>query len=823
MAELPSQARCVVIGGGIIGCSVAYHLAKLGWRDVVLLERKRLTSGTTWHAAGLIGQLRGSSTLTGIAKYSAELLPILEAETGLSTGFRQNGSLSLALSSDRLEELKRQATMGKVWGVEAHMLSPAEARARFPLLDLAGVTGGLWIPANGQADPANITQALAKGARQRGVRIFENTKVTGIRHTGGRVTGVDTDKCAIAADFVVNCAGLWAREIGRMAGVTVPLLAAEHFYVVTEPSPEIPRNLPVLRVPDECAYVKEEAGKLLVGFFEPKGRPLPDSKIPDDAEFLNLPEDWEHLAHELAAASERMPILKRVGLRTFFNGPESFTPDGRWVLGEAPFLRNFFVAAGLNSVGIQTAGGVGKAIAEWMEAGEPTLDLTAYDIRRCQPFQANAAYLVDRIGEALGLHYADQFPYRSPMSARSVRVTPLHDRLVASGAAFGEVSGWERPGWFLPEAARARGETAQYRYGWGRQPWFAHAAAEHAAVRTGVGLLDLSTFGKIRVEGRDALDVLQLVCANDVAVAPGRIVYTQWLNRNGGVEADVTVSRLAEHVFLVITPTVSLVRDLAWLKRHIPGDAHCVATDVTSGEACLGVMGPRSRELLAPLLGRSLDNGDFPFGSWREVEIGYATARAHRISFVGELGWEVYMPADMAGHVFDRLIERGRSLGLRLCGTQALENCRLEKAYRHYGHDLSSVDHVLESGLGFAVKPDKPRGRFGDFIGREAVLQRRAEGLHRRLLQFLLADPRPLLYGNEAILRDGKVVGYLTSGGYGHHLGAAVGLGYVPSEPGESDAALLGSSYEVEVACERVAARASLAPLYDPKGERMRV
>ena len=460
MAELPSQARCVVIGGGIIGCSVAYHLAKLGWRDVVLIERKRLTSGTTWHAAGLIGQLRGSSTLTKIAKYSAELLPILEAETGLSTGFRQNGSLSLALSGERLEELKRQATMGKVWGVEAHMLSPAEARAKFALLDLAGVTGGLWIPANGQADPANIAQALAKGARQRGVRIFENTKVTGIRQTGGRVTGVDTDNGAIAADFVVNCGGLWAREIGRMAGVTVPLLAAEHFYVVTEPSPDIPRNLPVLRVPDECAYVKEEAGKLLVGFFEPKGRPLPDDKIPDDAEFLNLPEDWEHLARELALASERMPILKRVGLRTFFDGPESFTPDGRWVLGEAPFLRNFFVAAGLNSVGIQTAGGVGKAIAEWMEAGEPPLDLTAYDIRRCQPFQANAAYLVDRIGEALGLHYADQFPYRSPVSARSVRVTPLHDRLVARGAAFGEVSGWERPGGSCPRrrapAARRR-------------------------------------------------------------------------------------------------------------------------------------------------------------------------------------------------------------------------------------------------------------------------------------------------------------------------------------------------------------------------------
>lgn len=822
MAELPTQARCVVIGGGIIGCSVAYHLAKLGWRDVVLLERKRLTSGTTWHAAGLIGQLRSSSTLTKIAKYSADLLKEMEAETGIATGFRQNGSLSLALTGERLEELKRQATMGKVWGVEAHMLSPAEARARFPLIDLAGVTGGLWIPANGQADPANITRALAKGARQRGVRIFEGTRVTGISQARGRVTGVETDKGAVGCDFVVNCAGLWAREVGRMAGVNVPLLAAEHFYVVTEASPEIPRNLPVLRVPDECAYVKEEAGKLLVGFFEPKGKPLRDGEIPRDAEFLNLPEDWDHLARELALASERMPILKRLGLRTFFNGPESFTPDGRWVLGEAPFLRNFFVAAGLNSVGIQTAGGVGKAIAEWMEAGEPTLDLTAYDIRRCQPFHGTEAYLVDRIGEALGLHYADQFPYRSPMSARGVRTTPLHDRLAARGAAFGETAGWERPGWFLPEAARARGEKAEYRYGWGRQPWFAHAAEEHAAVRTGVGLFDLSTFGKIRVEGRDAVDVLQLVCANDVAIAPGRIVYTPWLNRNGGVEADVTVSRLSEHAFLVVTPTTSVVRDLAWLKRHTPADAHCVATDVTSGEACLGVMGPRSRELLAPLLGRPLDNSEFPFGAWCEVEIGYAVARAHRVSFVGELGWEIYVTADMAGHVFDRLMTRGEGMGLRLCGTQALNSCRLEKAYRDYGHDMASTDHVLEAGLGFAVKPDKPKGRYGDFLGKEAVLKRRATGLERRLAQFLLADPRPLLYGNEAILRDGKVAGYLTSGGYGHHLGAAVGLGYVACEAGESDADLLGSTYAIEVACEQVPARASLAPLYDPRGARMR-
>ena len=684
------------------------------------------------------------------------------------------------------------------------------------------MTGGLFIPANGQADPANICQALAKGARQRGVRIFENTKVTGIRQAQGRVTGVDTEEGAIRADFVVNCAGLWAREVGRMAGVNVPLMAAEHFYVVTDASPDIPRDLPVLRVPDEAAYVKEEAGKLLVGFFELRGKPLPDRLIPEDSEFLNLPDDWDHLARELELASERLPILKRIGLHTFFNGPESFTPDGRWILGEAPGLRNFFVAAGFNSIGIQTAGGAGMAIAEWMQAGEPTFDLTAYDIRRCQPFQGNATYLADRIGEALGLHYADQFPYRSPETARSARTTPLHERLAERGACFSESAGWERAAWFLPEAARARGEKPEYCYSWMRSNWFEYAGEEHKAVRTGAGMFDLSPFGKIRVEGRDAEAVLQRISANDIAAAPGRIVYTQWLNRNGGIEADLTVARLTSDVFLVVTSSTSVLRDLAWIQRNMPDGAYCVATDVTAAEACLAVMGPRSRELLSPLVNVPLGDDAFPFGSWREVEIGYAVARAHRISYVGELGWELYVPADMARTVFDTLVARDAEVGLKLCGTHALDSCRLEKAYRHYGHDIASTDHVLDAGLGFAVKVDKARGRFGDFIGRDAVLQKKQSGLSRRLVQFLLADPRPLLYGNEAIVRDGRIVGYLTSGAYGHHLGAAVGLGYVPCDPDESDGALLGSIYAIEVAGEQIAARASLQPLYDPKAERTR-
>jgi 4-methylaminobutanoate oxidase (formaldehyde-forming) len=607
-----------------------------------------------------------------------------------------------------------------------------------------------------------------------------------------------------------------------MAGVDIPLMAAEHFYVVTEPSPEIPRNLPVLRVPDEAAYVKEEAGKLLVGFFELEGRALTDDRIPEDSEFLNLPDDWDHLARELGLATERLPILKRIGLHSFFNGPESFTPDGRWILGEAPALRNFFVAAGFNSVGIQTAGGAGKAIAEWMEAGGPTMDLTGYDIRRCQPFQVNATYLSTRIGEALGLHYADQFPYRQPVTARGVRHSPLHERLAEAGACFGEAAGWERPYWFLPASARTVGERAENRYSWKRQNWFPHVAAEHKAVRGGVGIFDLTPFGKIRIEGSDAEAVLQRICANDVAVAPGRIVYTPWLNARGGIEADLTVNRLSATEYLVVTSSATVGRDMAWLRRHVDPDARCHIADVTVSEACIAVMGPRSRELLAPLVDRSLANADFPYGTFQTVEIGMALARAHRVSYVGELGWEIYVSVDMARHVFDAIMARGRDMGAVLCGAHTLDTCRLEKAYRHYGHDISSVDHVLEAGLGFAVKSADSRGGRREFIGREAVEARRAEGLSSRLVQFLLADPEPLLYGNEAIWRDGKIVGYITSGGYGHHLGAAVGLGYVRCERGEAAAAVLGSSYEIEVACERFAARASLSPLYDPTGGRMK-
>jgi len=823
VVDIPSKARAVIIGGGVVGCSLAYHLAKLGWKDVVLLERKQLTSGTTWHAAGLIGQLRATYNMTRLAAYSAELYDGLEAETEVATGYRRFGSLALALTEDRMEELTRGAEMAGTFGLEAHVLSLAECKEKYPLLEVSDGIGGVFIPGDGKADPANIALALAKGARMNGATVLEGVKVTGINQNAGWVTGVETEFGPIAAEYVVNCAGMWGRDVGAMAGVSTPLHANEHFYIVTEPIEGLARNLPVLRVPDECTYYKEDAGKLLIGAFEPVAKPWGMDGIPEDFCFDQLPEDIDHFAPILEAAAKRMPILETAGIQTFFNGPESFTPDDRYLLGEAPDLKNFYMACGFNSIGIQSAGGAGKALSEWMDAGEPPFDLWDVDIRRMQPFQSNKTYLYHRATEALGLLYADHFPYRQFATARGVRKSPLHDRIAARGACFGETAGWERANWFLPEAARAAGATPEYDYSWKRQNWFQHAAAEHKAVRENVGLFDMSSFAKFRVEGRDAEAVLQRVMANDVAVEPGRLVYGQWLNNRGGVEADLTVNRLSETAFMVITAAASAVRDFFWLKRHIPDDAHCVVTDVTSAEAVICVMGPRARDLLAPLTSADLGNEAFPFGAAREIEIGMGLARAHRVSYVGELGWELYVSSDMATHVFDAIAEQGAGMDLKFCGMHVLDSCRIEKAFRHFGHDITDEDHVLEAGLGFAVKTDKPASRFGDFIGREAVLAKKQQGLSRRLLQFQLTDPEPLLYHNEPILRDGKVVGRLTSGSYGHHLGGAIGLGYVPCEPGETVAEISGSRYEIAVAGKKIPAIASARPLYDPTGARMRL
>ena len=821
---VPSHARAVIIGGGVVGCSIAYHLGKLGWRDVVLLERKQLTCGTTWHAAGLIAQLRATQNMTRLAKYSQELYFGLEAETGVATGFKRNGSITVALTDERMEELRRSAAMARAFGVEIDEISPSDIASRYPGLSVDDAVGGVWLPKDGQADPVNITQALAKGARNFGVAIHQGIKVTGITKQAGRVTGVTTDAGDIAADYVVNAGGMWARDIGHMAGVAVPLHACEHFYIVTEAMPDLTPNLPVLRVPDECAYYKEDAGKILLGAFEPNSKPWGMNGIPEDFEFDSLPEDFDHFEPILERAVERFPMLATAGIQTFFNGPESFTPDDRYILGEAPELKNFFVAAGFNSVGIQSAGGAGMVLAEWMETGNAPIDLWDVDIRRMQPFQANRNYLQSRVSETLGLLYADHFPYRQFASARGVRRSPIHNYLADRGACFGEVAGWERANWFLPEDAINSGKTASYEYSWKRQNWFDYSAAEHRAVRQSVGLFDMSSFGKIKLVGRDAEAVLQRIAANDVAVPVGKIVYTQFLNEAGHIEADVTITRLADDEFLVVTPAATIRRDLHWITAHIPDDAQAYAVDMTVSESVLVVMGPQAREFLQALIPQSLANDDFAFGTMQPIEIGHAIGRAHRVTYVGELGWELYVPTDMSAHVFETLMARRKEHPLALCGLHALDSCRIEKAFRHFGHDISNEDHVLEAGLGFAVKEDKKAGRFGGMIGADAVRAKRNDGLSQRLMQFRLKDPEPLLYHNEAILRDGELIGYLTSGNYGHHLGAAIGLGYVKCKmAGETAQQQLQSSYQIDVAGQLVDADVSFSPMYDPKARQVRL
>ncbi|WP_272008361.1 GcvT family protein [Roseovarius sp. ZX-A-9] len=813
MTDLPQSARVVIIGGGVVGCSVAYHLAKMGWKDVVLLERKQLTSGTTWHAAGLIGQLRAGQNMTKLAKYSAELYKGLEAETGVATGLRQGGSVSAALTEERREELFRQAAMARAFGVPVEELSPAEVKEKYEHINLDGVTGGVWLPTDGQADPANIALALAKGARQNGALVRERVKVTGLKRAGRRVTGVDwaaddgSDQGHIACEMIVNCAGMWGHEVGRMAGVNVPLHACEHFYIVTEAIEGL-KQMPVLRVPDECAYYKEDAGKILLGAFEPHSKPWGMDGIPDSFEFDQLPEDFDHFEPILEAACNRLPMLAEAGIHTFFNGPESFTPDDAYHLGLAPEMDNVWVACGFNSIGIQSAGGAGHALSQWMDSGEKPFDLGDVDVSRMQPFQGNKHYLFERSKETLGLLYADHFPYLQKRTARGVRRTPFHQHLLDQGAVMGEAAGWERANWFANE-----GQEREYKYSWKRQNWFGNAAAEHKAVRENVGMYDMSSFGKLRVEGPDAEAFLNYVGGGDYSVPVGKIVYTQFLNNRGGIEADVTVTRLSETAYLVVTPAATRLADQTWMMRH-KGDFNVVITDVTAGEGVLAVMGPSARKLLQKVSPNDFSNEVNPFGTAQEIELGMGLARAHRVTYVGELGWEIYVGADMAGHAFETLWEAGQDMGLKLCGMHMMDSCRIEKGFRHFGHDITCEDHVLEAGLGFAVKTGKP-----DFVGRDAVLRKKETGLKTRMVQFRLTDPEPLLYHNEPVVRDGEIVSYLSSGNYGHTLGGAIGMGYVPCE-GETAEQLLASSYEIDVAGTRVAAEVSLRPMYDPKGAR---
>jgi 4-methylaminobutanoate oxidase (formaldehyde-forming) len=815
--SLPARCDVVIIGGGIVGNSIAYHLGKIGITNTVVLERKQLTSGTTWHAAGLVGQLRASKNLTELAKYTTSLFEGLEKETGQATGFKQNGSISIALTDGRMEELLRGASMAKCFGLAVDVVSTVEIKERVPHYNMDGVKGGVFLPKDGQVNPIDVTQALASGARSRGAKIFENTKVTRIIVEKGKTVGVETTDGTVMADKVVIASGMWSRELGRSIGVNIPLHACEHFYIVSEPIAELPRNMPVVRLLDECTYYKEDAGKLMVGAFEPKAKAWGGGGIDDEHAFVTLPEDMDHFEPILTSAINRVPLLETAGIQLFFNGPESFSPDNRYYLGEAPEVKNCYVATGFNSIGIQSSGGAGLVLSQWIKNGHPPMDVNGMDIRRIHPFQSVRSYVGERVTETLGLLYAMHWPYRQAETARGVRRSPIYEQTKKLGAVFGEVNGWERPNWYARD-----GVKPEYEYSYGRQNWFPCADYEAKQLMTKCAFFDQSSFAKYMVEGRDACKVLNNISANNVDVEPGRIVYTQWCNERGGIEADLTVTRLEENKFLVVTGAVPQIRDMAWLKRQTPDDAHCVSTDITSGLAMIAVMGPNSRALLQKLSGADLSNAAFPFGTSREIEIGYARVRASRITYVGELGWELYIPTEFVAHVFERLVEAGAEFGLTPAGMHTMNNCRTEKAYRHWGHDMSDEETPIEAGLGFAIAWDKK----GGFIGREALLKQKAlPVLPKRMVCIALEDSSaaaPMMYHEEPIYRNGVIVGSTTSGAWGHRVNLSLGMGYASNESGVTKDWIESGKWEVELAWKRYGAKVQLQSFYDPKGERIK-
>ncbi len=815
----PTQAQVVVIGGGVIGCSVAYHLTKLGWQDVLLLERTQLTAGTTWHAAGLIVSGFSTDTDLHMAKYTRDLYERLGEETGQDTGFKAVGYMQIASNPERLDSLRRRADSCSARGISTEEISATEIKKMWPLFHTDDILAGFYTAEDGRTNPVDTTVALAKGAKMGGARILEETKVVGIKQHRGRVTGVITDKGDIEVEYVVNCGGMWARELGKMAGVHVPLHAAEHYYLITEPIEGMYRDMPIVEDPDLFAYYRDEMGGLMLGLFEPVAKPWGMAQpgglggIPEDFSFGEIVPDWDRMMPHLELAMKRIPIANEVGVHKFFCGPESFTPDMGPLMGEAPELKHFYVAAGFNSLGILFGGGVGQVIAQWIVDGAPPVDVSDIDIARLMPFQNNPRYLHDRTVELLGWQYTD-WPNLQPETARDARRSAMHDRLAAAGAYFGSSVGWEYPDWFAPQGVEPKVE-----YSWGRQNWFEYAAEEHRAAREDVILMDLTHMSKLLVQGRDSEVVLNRICANNVAVPVGRIVYTQWLNERGTIEADLTVTRLAEDCYLVVLVDSMHRHVMRWLQERIPAEAHVFVTDVTSGYNIVNVHGPKSRQLVSGLTTADMSNEAFPYLTMQEIDIGYALVKALRVTYVGELGWELYVPTEFTLHVFDLLMEAGQDLGLRLAGFQALNTLRLEKAYRDYGYDMDNTDTPLEVGLGFAVDFDKP----GGFVGREALLRQRESGaLKHRLVQFLLKDPEPLLYGSEPIYRNGELVGYLNSGGYGHTLGGAVGLGNVENARGVTADFVKSGSYEIEVAGVCYPAKASLRPMYDPTGERIR-
>ena len=813
MVTLPKAARVVIVGGGIVGCSTAYHLAKLGWRDILLLERAKLTSGSTFHAAGLVGQLRSSANITQLLKYSVELYDGLEAETGQATGWKRNGGLRLACNPERMIEIKRQATTAHSFGLEMHILSPREACDLWPLMDARDLVGAAFLPTDGQANPSDITQALAKGARQNGVTIVEDCAVTGIALRNGRVAGVATASGAVGAEIVVNCAGQWACEVGRLAGVTVPLVSVQHQYMVTEAIEGVTRDLPTLRDPDRLIYFKEEVGGLVMGGYEPNPIPWAEEGIPQGFNFSLLDPDVDHFAQLMEQALVRVPALETAGVKEMINGPESFTPDGNFILGEAPELRGFYVGAGFNAYGIAGGGGAGKALAEWIVGGEPPMDLWAVDIRRFGRPHRSIEWVRTRTLELYGKHYTMAWPHEEHGSGRPSRVSPLYAALKEQGACFGEKLGWERPNWFA-----RNGEAPRDVYSYGRQNWFAAVGEEHRAVRERVGLFDQSSFAKFLLVGPDAAAALDWICANRVDKPVGSLTYTQMLNARGGIQCDLTVARLAEDRFYIVTGTGFATHDFTWIERSIPEGLRASLVDVTSAYATLSLMGPKARDLLSEVTRDDVSNAAFPFGTWRGVTIDGAAVHALRVTYVGELGWELHVPTEQALAVYRRLLEAGAAHGLANAGYRAIESLRLEKGYRAWGSDIGPDHTPLEAGLGWAVKlrHNIP------FQGRDALVAQQAAPLKKRLACFTIDDPDVVLLGRETIYRNGERVGWLTSAGWGYSVEKNIGYGYVRSPDGVDDDFLAAGDYELEVVTERLPCRIHAQALYDPGMERVK-
>ncbi len=815
--SLPSHARIIVIGGGIIGCSTAYHLARDHKADVILLEQGKLTSGSTWHAAGLVGQLRSSASITRVLKYSVDLYKTLHEETGLETGWKMTGCLRLATNEDRWTEFRRLATTARSFGMDMHLISPDEVKRMWPLMDTSDLVGASWLPTDGQASPSDITQSLAKGARMHGAKLFEGVRVTGFVMDGNRITAVETNYGHIGCESVVNCGGQWARQIGAMANVSVPLQPVKHQYIVTEKIDGLSPDTPTVRDPDRRIYFKEEVGGLVMGGYEPDPQSwvtgLPGGDVPDEWEFQLFDDDYDHFEQHMTQAIARVPALAETGVKQMINGPESFTPDGNFILGRAPECANMFLGAGFNAFGIASGGGAGWVLAEWVVRGEAPLDLWVVDIRRFSGLHRDRAWVEERTLEAYGKHYTVAFPHEEYETGRPRIVSPLYERLKRHRAVFGSKLGWERPNWFAPEGMEPKDV-----YSMGRQNWFGPLGEEHRAVREKVGLFDQSSFAKFEVTGKDAAAALELICANTVARQSGRLTYTQILNTRGGIECDLTVARLAEDRFYIVTGTGSRTHDFAWIEEHLPAGSDARIADVTEDHGTLSLMGPAARLVLENVTGQDVSNAAFPFGRIAEISIAGHRVRAMRVTYVGELGWELHVPIAGTGDVFDALMEAGRPHGIRPTGYRAIESLRLEKGYRAWGSDITPNDNPFEAGLGWAVKLKKDT----PFIGREACMAAAGQPLPKRLACFTTQDRQVVLLGRETILRNGQPVGYLTSGGYGYTVGLPIGYGYVRNEAGVDDAFLSSGDYELIVANERFAATIHMAPLYDPQGERVK-